>query len=158
MPVRRRIPRALAAATALVAVIVLSTGAPVAAKVGSSEHCVLYVIGQNPDGSLRTTDLICGPSPAPKSAPRAALSSGVLAVHYKGFGWTGASLSILGGTCSGGWLNLPAGWVNAIASTQAGCVTSHYSGPFRTGSVETTYSPGGNLTYLAFAADSVVYN
>jgi hypothetical protein len=156
MPNQRLIRRALFSVLALV---MCGAGLVTTASAASNDRspdCALYVLGENADGSLRTSDVQCGTSA--RSSLQFAASSSVLAIHYKGFNWTGQTLTIYGGACSGGWLNLPSGWVNAIASTRSWCATTHYSGYYLTGSSETTYGPGGNLTYLAFDAASVVYN
>jgi hypothetical protein len=145
------------ALVACVSTVLVATGGGVAGARPDvrAAHCSVTVVGENPDGSLRTTPVQCGL--ADPFAAGALLTSSTLAIHYTGYNWTGSTLTILGGVCGGGWLNLPSGWVDAIASTRSVCNTSHYSGYALTGTSETTFNPGGNLTYLAYGSASVRY-
>jgi hypothetical protein len=158
MPNRNLLQRALFSGLVVV-VCLLGLVAPAGARPSGEAtlNCSISILGENPDHSLRMSPMRCTTGIAQSSSIQAAASS-VLAIHYRGYNWTGATLTIYGGACSGGWLNLPAGWVNAIASTRSWCATSHYSGPYLTGISETTYGPGGNLTYMAYGSASVVYN
>jgi hypothetical protein len=122
-----------------------------------SEQCSIEIVGLNEDGSYDTGPLVCdtGPTVAAELAGYSATS--VIATHYEGYNFSGASLSISGGSCNGGWLNLPPGWRNRIASTVSGCTTRHYAQLDKGGAVNTTFNPGGNLTSVAFNAESVRY-
>jgi hypothetical protein len=134
-----------------------ATSAPVGARSSlspSSEHCTLAIVGVDEHGSYETGPLECEGS---RSRSAGFAASSVIATHYEGFNFTGASLSILGGSCNGGWLNLPVAWRNRIASTISGCTTRHYAALGRTGAVNTTFNPGGNLGAVAFDAESVQY-
>jgi hypothetical protein len=148
--------KALACAVLIGAVSALTGSSAAVADTAAAhktQHCSMTVLDENVDGSLRTTPIVCGPV-----AISATASDPVLAIHYTGFNWTGSTLTIYGGVCGGGWLNLPGGWVNAIASTRSWCTTTHYEGMSLTGAYVTTFGPGGNLGSLAYAVDSVVYN
>jgi hypothetical protein len=146
--------------------VALGFGLPAAAAAPSGEpgatriqHCELTIIGQNDDGSYVTTPLTCRRADAAPSAEAPVLGAraGTLATHYSGYNRTGSTLRINGGACSGGWLNLPAGWVNAIASTYSYCAVTHHSSYFQTGATEVVWAPGGNLWSLAYGSASVTY-
>lgn len=85
------------------------------------------------------------------------LTDFTLAVHYDGSSFGGASLTVTGGNCAGGYINLPADWNNRISSTTLGCsVVKHYDSINITGTVETLTS-SGNLTYMDNRSTSVQY-
>jgi hypothetical protein len=133
------------------------SGAAAGAAPSAAEHCTLEVVGINRDGSYATGDLTCSASP-PVAARAFGSRSTHIAVHYEGFNLSGASLSIVGGSCSGGWLNVPPAWNDRIASTLSGCVTRHHRDANLAGPSNTTSSPGGNLSTVAFQVSSIVYN
>lgn len=122
-------------------------------------HCELTVIGVNPDGSFETTPMVCRDVEPGSAAARstAMLATGVLARHYSGFNRTGSVLTVNGSVCGGGWLNLPVGWVNQVASTYSHCNVTHHSSYYQTGATEVVWAPGGNLGPLAYGAASTTY-
>lgn len=136
-----------------------------------AEHCVVHVVGQKPSGELVTSDAACyssleeamvregvGAWGTGASLLAAAAATFTIGIHYDGLNFTGASTSVVGSDCSGGWLNVSAAWNNRISSTEHGCPKiRHYSGVNLTGSFQTTYSPGGNLTTLNNLTSSIRY-
>ena len=161
-------------------VIAAWTLAPIGVAAGPSlkgTHCVVQVVGQRPSGELETTPEQCystfaeaataagipgvDASDSPRSISDAQLAdSWAIGIHYDGFNGTGASLTVNGDDCSGGWLNVSASWVNKISSTRNGCNrVSHFSGTNLTGSVETTFGVNtlSNLSGLNNATDSIQY-
>lgn len=181
----RRIHR-LAAAAAVLLLAGLVTGSPPASAeddaAGPAEDCVLSVIGQEVDGELivegptcyssltdalvaagaevdPASDLTVADLAADSGAARAVAASSVLAVHYDGSNLTGATLTVNGGACSGGYTNLSASWINRISSTLNYCPTvRHYDGYNLTGSSQVTTSTSWNLTSLNNLANSVQYS
>lgn len=157
---KRLIPAASFAAVVAAVSFCLSP-AHAAPSTATVLDCELTVVGMNPDGSFQTTPMECQlvdattTEAAPSDRPMQALAT--LATHYTGFNRTGSRLTINGGACNGGWLNLPSGWVDAIASTYSYCNVTHHSSFFQTGNVEIVYAPGGNLTVLAYDAASTTY-
>ena len=134
--------------------------APAGAKSSpsSTEHCSLEIVGVNEDGSYETGPLVCDTTPTAAARASGVSAMSTIATHYEGFNFTGDSLSIAGGSCNGGWLNLPPAWRDRIASTVSGCTTRHYAGTNLSGTQQSLSSPGGNLTVLAFDTHSVKYD
>lgn len=129
---------------------------------GLAQRCALTVVGVNPDGSFETTPMVCRTvehetADARNSADRIVTAAPVLARHYSGYNRTGSVLIVNGATCSGGYLNLPALWVNRIASTYSNCNVTHHASYFQTGASEVVWAPGGNLSTLAYASASTTY-
>ena len=88
----------------------------------------------------------------------AALATFAIGIHYDGGSFTGATMTVVGSNCSGGWLNVSAAWNNRISSTEHGCPRiRHYNGANLTGASQTTVAPGGNLTSLNNATTSIRY-
>jgi hypothetical protein len=123
------------------------------------EHCVVRVTGTKPTGELVTTSPVCS-----TDRGRALRAAGVtladvpIGVHFDGAGLTGSSFTVVGSTCSGGWLNLSALWINRVSSTQNFCpVIRHFDGYNLTSASEDTLSPGGNLSSLNNKANSIQY-
>ena len=146
----RTTTRMLALALALIGG--LFVGIPTASA-ASTKQCTLQVIGQQSDGQLITGPLSCT---TVAGVGVLSLPSGVIAIHYTGANLTGSSLSILGSSCTGGWLNLPGGWTNVISSTTTICSAVHYDLNNLGGSNE-TISGAGNLGPLDNKANSVQY-
>jgi hypothetical protein len=121
----------------------------------ATEHCVLQVTGELDTGELVTAPIECTSDSV--ATGLLAPSSSVIARHYTGYNWTGSELDILGTSCSGGWLNMPPGWVNVIESTASICTVDHYDRYNLTGAYQTLWSPGGNLTTLSQRTNSAVY-
>jgi hypothetical protein len=155
--------KALAAATALsltavTATTVLEVGQG-AASTPTVEHCAVRVTGMDPDGHLRTTAPACSSDQA--SAMRAVgttSSDFPIGVHFDGPGLTGSSFTVVGSSCSGGWLNLNSLWINRVSSTENHCPTiRHFDGYNLTGASEYTFGAGGNLSVLNNATNSIQY-
>jgi|FLYL01.1.fsa_nt_gi hypothetical protein len=121
-----------------------------------AKHCLVQVIGQSPLGELTTGPPECYSAQAEVAARVAAITEGsrsvastssfLLATHYDGSNQQGASFSVIGSSCTGGYLNLDAKWNNRISSTANGCPRiRHYEYPSLQGSWADTLAPGGNL-------------
>jgi hypothetical protein len=155
--------KALAGAAALSLTAVTSTtvldAARVAAATPTVEHCAVRVTGMDPDGQLRTTKPTCSADQsAALRAVRTAASDVPIGVHWDGPGLTGSSFTVIGSSCSGGWLNLNPLWTNRVSSTQNYCpVIRHYDGYNLTGAFEDSWYPGANLGYLNNATNSIQY-
>jgi hypothetical protein len=150
---------------AATAVTTLPTAAVAGAGVAgppAEEHCVLVVAGQAPDGELLTEPLVCSAS-RPAALRRAEEGTALAAdfaigVHYDGAGFTGSSVTVVGSSCIGGWLNLPAAWNDRISSTANGCPQiRHFLHVNLAGTSASTFSPGGNLGALSNEASSIQY-
>ena len=167
--------RTVATATSL-AVVVAAAPAVGADEMG--EHCVLEVVGVADDGELLTSEPFCyatlaevldaaGPSAAAGGSVSAGSlagsemqlqQSGTIARHFAGSNRTGASITITGTDCGGGWLNLSSDWVNRISSTQNFCpVVRFFDGFDKSGASETTGTSTVNLGPLNNRANSVSY-
>ena len=158
---RRWKPLALAAALSLTTVTTtaLEVGAGTAAATPAVQHCAVRVTGMDPDGHLRTTPPSCSSDRA--EAERAVeTDSGdfPIGIHWDGPGLTGSSFTVVGSSCSGGWLNLNSLWINRVSSTENFCPRiRHFDGYNLTGSSEYTFYPGGNLGLLNNATNSIQY-
>lgn len=149
-------------------------------RVAPEEHCVVFVVDQEPDGKLITTDPVCFPSqnetdaygrtwlrsvsPAAVSPVRRtglALASFTLGTHYDGANGTGSSISVVGSSCTGGYWNTPSNWDNRISSSFNGCARlRHWDLPSMVGSVQDTYGAGSthNLSSMDNKTQSVSYH
>lgn len=148
--------------------------------VPSEEHCVVNVVGQEPDGEFILSDARCYDSLSEAMADAAggyrslvgadspALVSGgvmsstfTLGRHYDGIDGTGSSISVVGSSCTGGWWNTSSSWDNRISSSWNGCFRlKHHDLPARGGIYESTTGVGttDNLSgYLNNKAESVSY-
>ncbi len=148
-----------------------AAAAPVNALDG--DHCVLRVIDQDATGELHTAPPVCfgtlaealeyaGGAPLGRddasSSELAAAAATVLGVHFEHQDRTGASITISGDTCSGGWVNLAAAWTNRISSTRNGCASVRFFDGFsQSGTSELTNGTTVNLKALNDAANSVQY-
>jgi hypothetical protein len=156
----------------LLATVLAPVDFAVAAGTGGGDHCVVHVVGQKTSGELVLSEPHCydtfdeamsregvgawGVGAALRVEIAAATFT--IGTHYDGANFTGASTSVVGSTCAGGWLNTSATWNNRISSTLNGCPRiRHYSGANLTGSFETTFSPGGNLGPLNNQTSSIQY-
>lgn len=167
-----------AAAGALVAA--LPAGAGAAPAPGDRvEHCVLHVVGQEDSGRFITDGPYCYPTLAEALAeagadvaPRVAAggvsaaevdgivgaASVTLGVHFDGANRTGSSITISGGDCNGGYVNLTSTWINRISSTSNSCdVVNFWDGYDKTGSYEGTTPSTVNLGSSNNLANSVGY-
>jgi hypothetical protein len=126
-----------------------------AANTKPDQHCVLQVTGKDArTGQLSTGPLTCDVGAASQMT---ALVT-VAAVHYTGSNFTGSTLSIIGDSCSGGWLNMPTGWANVISSTSSSCLVLHWDNYYLVGDSQSLSNPGGNLTYMDNRTNSASYN
>jgi hypothetical protein len=161
----------------IAAALLPAAGAGAADASPGAQHCVIQVVGQSESGEFQTTPEQCystfaaaarasgipgvEASDTPASLSEAQMAaSWAIGIHYDGFSGTGATLTVNGSDCAGGWLNVSATWVNKISSTRNGCNRiSHYSGTNLTGSVETTFGVNSltNLSGLNNATDSIQY-
>jgi hypothetical protein len=143
-----------------ITIVLVSAGPATAAERGRADQCVVHVVDQLASGELIVSDPECYSSfaVAMQAEGATAAASFVIGYHYDGAGFSGASTTVMGTNCSGGWLNLSAAWNNRISSTKSGCPRiRHFNGANLTGSSETTLSPGGNLTALNNASTSIQY-
>ena len=171
-PMRRRL-LALTLASALALSAVVSVGAASAAK--PNEHCLARVIGQSESGELQLSTPVCyatyaavrekaGGSAGAKGASGGGvttMSGGtfIIGSHFDGAGYSGASFSVEGVDCYGGYLNLTGWWANRVSSTLNGCPTiTHYVWPDLVGGSENTSGGGGNLTALNNLSESIRYS
>jgi hypothetical protein len=162
---------------ALLAAQGVGSATGVAGAPRGERHCVIEVVGRKPSGEFETTPEQCfssfseaaavagipgvgaNDSPATLSDAQIAASFAI-GIHYDGFSGTGATLTVNGDDCSGGWLNVSATWVNRISSTRNGCYrVVHFSSTNLSGSNETTFGVNSlsNLTGLNNATDSIQY-
>jgi hypothetical protein len=119
---------------------------PTATEIKSGRvECHLQVTGQAADGQLLT---------APDSGDVMA-SFVYVGEHYDGFGLTGSRLLVYGSACSGGYLNVPASWVNKISSTYSPCYALHFDLNNLTGISEGV--SWGDLTYMNNKTNSIQY-
>jgi hypothetical protein len=126
-----------------------------AASPRADQHCVLQVTGKD----VKTGELRTGPLQCQVGAASQIMSlQTIAAVHYTGSNFTGSTLSIVGDSCSGGWLNMPNGWQNVISSTSSSCYTVHWDLYYLVGDSFATLNPGGNLGPLDNRTNSASYN
>ncbi len=175
---RSSIPRAGARAglgAVALAGSLVALPSPVDAALGEpagERHCVLVVVDQATSGELTTAPPVCfgtlaealeyaGDTPLRRddaSSDELAAASSVLGTHFEHQDRTGSSITISGSTCSGGWVDLSATWINRISSTRNGCSTVTFFDGFATsGSSEQTDTSTVNLKALNDAANSVRY-
>lgn len=156
----RNLGAAVLATVALIGGGVAVTTAAGGAPAPPEEHCVVRVTGQAPTGQLQLTRPVCAPTrgAAVRAAGPSATADWAIGTHFDGAGLTGSSLTVYGADCTGGWLNLPAGWSNRISSTAHGCPRiRHYDGFWLISPEETTLWPGGNLVALNNRPSSIQY-
>ncbi len=142
-------------------------------------HCVLHVIGQADNGRYLTDEPTCYPTladaladaggrlptgdvrgdlTAAQAAEVVQASSMNIGIHFDGANRTGSSITVTGGECGGGYINLSASWVNRISSTLNGCPSVNFWNGFdKTGSYEQTGYSSENLGSLNNAANSIGY-
>lgn len=173
-------PILAAGVAALTATTVL---APSVAKAGAHDslnsHCVVEVIGEEESGAFVTAEPVCFETLAEalstaglaidpgarvtfeqvraENLLATATASGTIGIHYDGSNRTGASITVTGADCSGGYLNLTSDWTNRISSTLNGCpVVRFFDGFDKSGANETTTTQV-NLGALNNAANSIQY-
>lgn len=154
----------------------LLTLAPAAAGASANtssraqEHCSISITGQKASGEFITTM----PSCARTASEARALDAGatqqsgdvgvlsILAIHYKGSNFTGASLTVNGSNCNGGWVNMSganATYNNSIVSTRNQLCgrTAHYDLFNKVNFIENHYSSEVNHASVC-CISSVSYN
>lgn len=138
----------------------------------SGDQCVAQVVDQRSDGELVTGEPTCfdtfaeamsfasaGEVDLALDTPGSAVftderigtlaASFTLGIHFDGFNGTGASIGIVGTSCSGGYWNALGFWANRISSSFNGCYhLRHYDKPSRVGSYFNTYG-GGQVDNMA---------
>ena len=164
-----------AATAALLGAMLVAVSAPSAQ---GDEHCVARVMSVDADGELQLSDPICrrGGAAVRDELVAAAIgeidaelaasglgvsirmSGSVLGVHYDGV-YSGASLTITGAGCTGGWVNLSSYWDNRVSSTINGICTrvKHHDYSNKGGSFQSTWGWGGALSYMNNRANSISY-
>lgn len=149
---------------ALIALLVFAAGAPAEAAKPVNEYCTLQIVGQLDTGQYVagepecfSTELAANLNASLTTTGTVTLTSGISGYHFDGLNYTGSYLTVLGGACAGGWLNLPASWINRIESTSSGCNrVKHHDGYNQTGSYQSTWG-SGNLSTLRNRANSISY-
>jgi hypothetical protein len=174
--------RPLGHAVALLALLIISiafVGAPSAGATGARTHCVVSVVGQRPSGEFLTSQPVCydsfaaamhaagvdtsglavvSPSALAASNRLQSATSSIIGIHYDGANWTGASFSVNGSDCSGGWLNVAPAWNDRISSTSNGCPRiRHFWDANLVGTFQDTTGLGGNLSTLNNQTTSIQY-
>ncbi len=129
--------------------------------------CLVQVTGTAPSGEYTTSPMQCwivahGDRTTPWTHEASAAAAGVLSssfsavgYHFDGLNYTGSYITVSGGVCGGGWLNLSWDWVDRISSTISPCSVKHFDGYNLTGSVETTGT--ANLSYMDNRTNSIQY-
>ena len=165
----RRTVLCLVVASTIVFSAVVSVGAasaaPPSTPTSAAPHCLTRVTGKSASGELRLSTPACYATLTAVLLKAAgggvvALSGDfILGTHYDGAGYTGASISVVGSDCYGGYINLTGWWANRVSSTANGCPEIwHYYWPNLAGTSEPTTSGGGNLTSLNNLSESISYN
>lgn len=175
-------PRSAAAAGVAAATVLAFGSPPIAASTTKNSpddiHCVLHVIGQEPDGEYITEDLGCFGSlddalttagaippdtfrrmsaPAREAVVAAQLTM-TIGTHFENANRTGASISVTGSDCGGGYVNLSSDWVDRISSTSNGCgATRFFEGFDKSGASETTNYATLNLGSRNNSSRSIQY-
>lgn len=157
----------------LVAALLAGTSVPAGAAQAElskvETHCTIEIVGQLESGEYVTNGMDCYASAEEAQLSLAAatlqpsgglvtLGSGAASgTHFDGLNYSGSSLTVWGGACGGGWLNLPSNWINRVESTISGCNrVKHHDGYNQTGSYQSTWG-SGNLSTLRNRANSISY-
>ena len=151
---------------------------------GDEEHCVVTVLDQDATGELRLSEPVCfdtfaesmsfasegtlqldadtsGSALFSDESIAAAASTFTLGVHYDGYNGSGASISVVGSSCTGGYWNTSSSWDNRISSSWNGCYhLKHWDYPNMSGTSMHTYGVGqiDNLTSFNNRTESVSYH
>lgn len=160
----------LVAAAALSVICLPLTARGATADAEQEQHCVVQVVGQQPDGEFITTSPVCYPTfekvldrvaaiaawnsmrlwdvTADDAQSGGAAVSGtfILGTHYEYPNRGGSSFTVVGSDCAGGYLNLGVDWNDRVSSTKNGCpIVRHWENAYLQGRYDDTLSPGGNL-------------
>lgn len=150
----------LGAIAGVIALGTLLPAMPADAAPAGEQHCAAKVTDKRADGELVLGPTVCRASreAAVVAASNGQKSTFTIGTHFDGASYTGASFSVVGSNCSGGWLNLSSDWDNRVSSTLNGCNRIwHYDGDSLTGSSELTSGGGGNLITLNNRTNSIQY-
>jgi hypothetical protein len=167
----RRFLTAAAAIVALVPVLVTARAAASPSEPAKTgDYCVVHVTGQTTSGELMTSSPRCyeryaaamqseGVTAYGTDASQVALADFQIGLHCDGYGLAAPCTSVVGSSCSGGWLNVSAAWNNRISSTLSGCPQiNHYDGYNLTGGVWAVFGSGPhNLTLFNNRTSSMQY-
>lgn len=156
--------------------VILGAGvAPAGASTSKSEeHCTVEVIGQEPDGEYILGEEECysefgdameavglgADIEDPADAREAMMSiQSTLAVHYDASNYTGASISVSGVDCLGGYINLSLAWDNRISSTISTFCgrIRHWTGLSKTGNSQDTLPSGALSSPVNNNSSSIQY-
>ena len=180
VPRPRSVLAAGAAAATAAAVLVPTAGPASATEADITPHCVIQIEGILDTGEFVTAEPVCFGTLAEALATAgldvdpaaridvadvvadelvaAAAASGPIGIHYDGFNTTGASITVTGSDCAGGYLNLSATWINRISSTINFCpVVRFFDGFDKSGASEATTPAQTNLSPLNNASNSIQY-
>jgi hypothetical protein len=163
----RRTVLGLAVASTFLFSATVSVGAASAAKTppstptSAAPHCLTRVIGKSASGELQLSTPVCYATFTTvllkAEGGVVALSDFIIGTHYDGANYTGASISVQGSDCYGGYINLTGWWANRVSSTDSMCPqVKHYYWPDLGGSYESTYG-SGNLSSLNNLSESISY-
>lgn len=131
--------------------------------VGRAARCYqtfAEVISDVSKGSISVPESFTGADLLASPTVAARLSDFILGTHFEGASGSGTSISVTGGSCSGGYWNTGTAWANRISSSYNGCGRlAHYDLPGKSGSVESTYGAGttDNLGFMNNRTESVAY-
>ncbi|MEX2652245.1 MAG: hypothetical protein WD473_07345 [Acidimicrobiia bacterium] len=139
---------------------------PVEVIDSGESHCVVRVVGQKLSGEFVVAEPVCYEkfedamvAASDGTIDRARFRSGevlltdeelgillssfTLGTHFDGSNGSGSSISIVGGSCTGGYWNTGTAWANRISSSWNGCYRlRHHDGPNKTGIFADTVGSG----------------
>ena len=166
----RRTVLGLAVASTLFFSATVSVGAasaavkpPPSTPTSAAPHCLTRVTGKSTSGELQLSTPACYATFTAvllkaRGGGVVALSDFILGTHYDGAGFTGASISVQGSDCYGGYINLTGWWANRVSSTANGCPEIwHYYWPDLGGTSEVTTYVIVNLSSLNNLSESISY-
>ena len=162
----------------------LFAAAPTSDVDAGVSHCVVMVVGEKPGGELVVSDPECFGSFAEAMSVAsegtmdlaaeakgsvvfeddvvaAAAASFTLGIHFDGYSGSGSSLTVAGGSCTGGYWNTPSYFDNVISSSYNGCSTlKHYDKAYASVYLQSTYGVGttDNLGTANNRVESVSYH
>ncbi|MEO8693871.1 MAG: hypothetical protein ABI658_10155 [Acidimicrobiales bacterium] len=169
---------ALAASVALSAVVSIGAASaavkePSSTPTSDAPHCLTRVTGKLASGELQLSTPQCYatyadvllragvPAVEKTVGGGGAVALGgtwIIGTHFDGANFTGASISVQGSDCNGGYINLTGWWANRVSSTLNGCPTvRHFYWPNLGGTSEDTTGYGGNLFSLSNLSESIAY-
>lgn len=164
-------------------VVVLGNPASGGESDAPESHCVIRVIDQLDSGELMVTEPSCyltfqeamvsasdgalARESVPESqqltqdpATGSLLRSFTLGIHYDGANGSGSSISVVGGSCTGGYWNTGLSWANRITSSWNGCHRlRHHDFPNKSGTFADTVGAGTHnlASFMNNKTESVSY-